>query len=77
MASPVDLLSILLQMENNLKCGNLLLFASILFDMVWKSRNEVIHGGCIPDPMGLIRIVNKSFNDINCIFMRHVSLPAP
>ncbi|KAL5568741.1 hypothetical protein UlMin_025316 [Ulmus minor] len=61
---------------SNLNCGNLLLFASILFDLVWKSRNEVIHEGCIPDPLGLIRIIIKSYNDINCSLTRPVSLHA-
>ncbi|KAL5541913.1 hypothetical protein UlMin_009623 [Ulmus minor] len=32
--APADLISLLLQMEENLNCGNLLLFASILFDLV-------------------------------------------
>ncbi|KAL5564630.1 hypothetical protein UlMin_027794 [Ulmus minor] len=75
-AAPADLLSLLLQMEKNLNCGNLLLFASILFDLVWKSINEVIHGSFIPYPLGLLRIIIKSYKDINCSLTRPMSLPA-
>ncbi|KAL5565972.1 hypothetical protein UlMin_029136 [Ulmus minor] len=74
-STPLELLKFLLLMENNLNCGNTLLFTSVLFDLVWKSRNEVIHGGCIPDPMGLIRNVINSFNEINCTLLRPISLP--
>ena len=63
-------------MEENLSCGNLLLFASILFDLVWKSRNEVVHGGCSPDPMIFLRRIINSFNDTNCSLNRPASLPA-
>ncbi|KAL5558347.1 hypothetical protein UlMin_034558 [Ulmus minor] len=72
---PADLLSMLLKMEENLSCGNLLLFASILFDLVWKCRNEVVHGGVSPDPMMLLRRILKSFNDTNCSLTRSTSVP--
>ncbi|KAL5561330.1 hypothetical protein UlMin_031077 [Ulmus minor] len=75
LSTPLELLNYLLLMETNLNCGNILLFTSILFDMVWKSINEVVHGGCIPEPMGLIRKVLKSFNDINCTLLRSIPLP--
>ncbi|KAL5582506.1 hypothetical protein UlMin_014948 [Ulmus minor] len=74
--APADLISLLLQMEENLNCGNLLLFASILFDLVWKSRNEVVHGRCSPDPMVLLRQIIKAFNDTNCSLNRPSPLPA-
>ncbi|KAL5575718.1 hypothetical protein UlMin_017417 [Ulmus minor] len=72
---PADLLSLLLKMEENLSCGNLLLFASILFDLVWKCRNEVVHGGCSPDPVMLLRRILSSFNDTNCSLTSSTSLP--
>ncbi|KAL5545866.1 hypothetical protein UlMin_005553 [Ulmus minor] len=56
-------------------CDQILLFASIMFDMVWSCRNEVVHGGCIPDPLALIRKILKSFFDTKYTLLRLVSPP--
>ncbi|KAL5538858.1 hypothetical protein UlMin_043555 [Ulmus minor] len=74
--APADLVILLLKMEENRNCGNLLLFASILFDLVWKSINEVVHGGCSSDPMSLLRQIIKAFNDTNSSLNRPSPLPA-
>ncbi|KAL5568628.1 hypothetical protein UlMin_025203 [Ulmus minor] len=71
-ASPWNIRSDNLSFANPLKIW---LFASIMFDMVWRSRNEVVHGGCIPDPVMLIRKILKSFYDTKCTLMRSVFPP--
>ncbi|KAL5553326.1 hypothetical protein UlMin_040727 [Ulmus minor] len=73
---PADLLNMLLKMDEMLGCGNLLLFASIMFDLVWKCRNEVVHGGVSPGPVMLLRRILKSFNDTTCSLSRSTSVPA-
>ncbi|KAL5572537.1 hypothetical protein UlMin_022134 [Ulmus minor] len=72
---PADLLNMLLKMEENLSYGNLLLFASIMFDLVWKCRNEVVHGGVSPDPVMLLRRILNSFNDTNYSLTRSTYVP--
>ncbi|KAL5543569.1 hypothetical protein UlMin_007353 [Ulmus minor] len=73
---PADLLNVLLKMDEMLGCGNLLLFASIMFDLVWKCRNEVVHGGVNPGPVMLLRRILKSFNDTTCSLSRSTSVTA-
>ena len=74
-SNPLEFFCFLLFLENNRNCDQILLFASIMFDMVWSCRNEVVHGGCIPDPLVLIRKILKSFVDTKHTLLRPVIPP--
>ncbi|KAL5581946.1 hypothetical protein UlMin_014388 [Ulmus minor] len=74
-ASPLEFFNFVLFLENNRNCDQILLFASIMFDMVWSCRNEVVHGGFIPDPLVLTRKILKSFVDTKLTLLRPVIPP--
>ncbi|KAL5559912.1 hypothetical protein UlMin_036123 [Ulmus minor] len=52
---------------------NILLFASVLCDLLWKHRNDITHGGSPMDPSVLCRNISRSYQSL----LKNISPPTP
>ncbi|KAL5572939.1 hypothetical protein UlMin_022536 [Ulmus minor] len=73
LSSPAELFSFCWELDDRYHHGNVLLFASILMDLIWCSRNEFTHGGAAPAPALLSHRILKSYFDS----VSYLSKPSP
>ncbi|KAL5566025.1 hypothetical protein UlMin_029189 [Ulmus minor] len=52
---------------------NIMLFASVLCDLLWKHRNDITHGGSPMDPSVLCHNISRSYISL----LKNLSLPTP
>ncbi|KAL5561446.1 hypothetical protein UlMin_031193 [Ulmus minor] len=43
---------------------NILLFASVLFDLIWQHRNDFVHGGAAPNPTTVYRRISLLYSEL-------------
>ncbi|KAL5563120.1 hypothetical protein UlMin_032867 [Ulmus minor] len=80
LASPMHFLRFLWDVESKdsrMAVGfmerKIMLFASVLCDLLWKHRNDITHGGSPMDPNFLFRNINRSYQSL----LKNLSPPAP
>ncbi|KAL5574862.1 hypothetical protein UlMin_016561 [Ulmus minor] len=80
LASPMHFLRFLWDVETQdsrmafgLTARSIILFASVLCDLLWKNRNNITHGGTPMDPTILFRNISRSYNSI----LKNLSPPPP
>ncbi|KAL5545647.1 hypothetical protein UlMin_005334 [Ulmus minor] len=74
---PLDLFSFLWDLDCKDQQGNILLFAYIMLDFIWMSRNEATHGGLVPDPRSLCCKISKSYSESLGCWRREVQALVP